>query len=96
MLSFSQRNLEFLLEHLLEWILQTGDPEKWVTQWIYAVLACLILPLEPYVHSILREIAKFCKNIRNELKPEDEQKLPPLNLLISIIANVFNQLDLAD
>ncbi|XP_049541449.1 protein Gemin2 [Anopheles darlingi] len=70
--------------------------KDWITQWIYAIMACLITPLEPYIHSVLRDIAKTCIMLRNELNREDEAKVLPLNLLISIISQNFNQLDLAD
>ncbi|KFB48201.1 AGAP005413-PA-like protein [Anopheles sinensis] len=76
--------------------LRTGCRKDWITQWIYAILACLILPLEPYIHSVLRDIAKSCITLRNELKQEDEAKVLPLNLLISIISKNFKQADLAD
>uniref|UniRef100_A0A1Q3F2F0 Gem-associated protein 2 n=1 Tax=Culex tarsalis TaxID=7177 RepID=A0A1Q3F2F0_CULTA len=87
LLSIPQRNLEILLEYLFEWL--QGDDEsqqedsggtppssntEWITQWIYAILACIITPLEPYVHSVLRDIAKTCIAARNELAAEDELK----------------------
>ncbi|XP_041770079.1 protein Gemin2 [Anopheles merus] len=79
-------------------LLQRGDGYRrdWIPQWIYAILACLIKPLEPYIHSVLRDIAKTCITLRNELKQEDEAKVLPLNLLISIISKHFNQSDLSD
>uniref|UniRef100_A0A182N931 Gem-associated protein 2 n=1 Tax=Anopheles dirus TaxID=7168 RepID=A0A182N931_9DIPT len=73
-----------------------GYRRDWIPQWIYAILACLIKPLEPYIHSVLRDIAKSCIALRNELKLEDEEKVLPLNLLISIISKHFNQSDLSD
>ncbi|XP_050075311.1 protein Gemin2 [Anopheles maculipalpis] len=73
-----------------------GYRRDWIPQWIYAILACLIKPLEPYIHSVLRDIAKTCIALRNELKLEDEPKVLPLNLLISIISKHFNQCDLGD
>ncbi|XP_058830917.1 protein Gemin2 isoform X1 [Topomyia yanbarensis] len=107
LLSIPQRNLELLLEYLYEWLQggQATDEQQvecrcyrkdWITQWIYAILACVITPLEPYIHSILRDIAKACIAIRNELAAEDELKVLPLNLLICIISKNFNQLDLSD
>ncbi|XP_058066909.1 protein Gemin2 [Anopheles bellator] len=75
---------------------QRGPRKDWITQWIYAILSCLIKPLEPYIHSVLRDIAKTCITVRNELRQEDETKVLPLNLLISIISKNFNQSDLAD
>uniref|UniRef100_A0A182PL78 Gem-associated protein 2 n=1 Tax=Anopheles epiroticus TaxID=199890 RepID=A0A182PL78_9DIPT len=73
-----------------------GYRRDWIPQWIYAILACIIKPLEPYIHSVLRDIAKTCITLRNELKMEDEAKVLPLNLLISIISNHFSQSDLSD
>ncbi|XP_055534922.1 protein Gemin2 [Wyeomyia smithii] len=106
LLSIPQRNLELLLEYLYDWLqgCQADDHmaecksyrKDWITQWIYAILACIIVPLEPYIHSILRDIAKACIVMRNELTAEEESKVLPLNLLICIISRNFNQLDLRD
>ncbi|XP_053688276.1 protein Gemin2 [Sabethes cyaneus] len=106
LLSIPQRNLELLLEYLYDWLQgvpadeHTGEYKRyrndWITQWIYAILACIITPLEPYIHSILRDIAKACITMRNELSAEEESKVLPLNLLICIISRNFNQLDLRD
>ncbi|EDS31690.1 survival motor neuron-interacting protein 1 [Culex quinquefasciatus] len=109
LLSIPQRNLEILLEYLFEWLQGDGESQQeesggtavaasseWITQWIYAILACIITPLEPYVHSVLRDIAKTCIAARNELTAEDELKVLPLNLLICIISKNFHQLDLSD
>ncbi|XP_055631966.1 protein Gemin2 [Toxorhynchites rutilus septentrionalis] len=107
LLSIPQRNLEVLLEYLYEWLQgkQNEDEQEveermyrkdWITQWIYAILACIIAPLEPYIHSILRDIAKACIAMRNELAAEEELRVLPLNLLICIISKNFNQLDLGD
>ncbi|XP_062549949.1 protein Gemin2 [Armigeres subalbatus] len=106
LLSIPQRNLEVLLEYLNEWLQEERSEEvsveeriyrkDWITQWVYAILACIITPLEPYVHSVLRDIAKMCIAMRNDLGAEDELKVLPLNLLICIISKNFNQLDLGD
>lgn len=106
LLSMPQRNLEILLEYLYEWLQEERSEEvsveeriyrkDWINQWIYAILACIITPLEPYVHSVLRDIAKMCIAMRNDLAAEDELKVLPLNLLICIISKNFNQLDLSD
>lgn len=109
MMKLDQPLLESLLDLQLEWIDEKMEhtdsysfdfsaSEKWLSQWIYASLACLHIPLEPNLHSILRKIARKCQLIRNRLGPsvEDELKATPLTLLICIIANNFNQLDLRD
>lgn len=108
MMKFDQPLLESLLDLQLEWLNERIEArtltvdftagEKWLSQWIYASLACLHVPLEPNIHSILREIARHCMLIRNVLGPsaEDEIKAIPLTLIICIIANNFNQLDLRD
>ncbi|XP_055609182.1 protein Gemin2 [Uranotaenia lowii] len=107
-LSIPQRNLELLLEYLFEWLQSSNEDhasssgeekahrKDWIMQWIYAILACIIGPLEPYVHSVLRDIAKACISMRNELKADEELKVLPLNLLICIISRNFHQLDLSD
>ncbi|XP_055902730.1 protein Gemin2 [Eupeodes corollae] len=105
-LRIDQRLLEKLLEFESEWLSdddgQDGadvdlcGKDQWLGAWIYSSLACLRMPLEPDVHSILRDIAKTCIRLRNKLGPEDVEKAVPYNLFILIICKVFAQLDLAE
>lgn len=103
MLRIPQRSLEQLFEHQLEWLIElesngeTGDYGLgWLSKWIYAGLGCTHLPLEPDVHSVLRNIVRACIRIRNNIPPESVDKALPLNLLICIISNNFQQADLGD
>lgn len=100
-MQINQFTLEELLEELLQWLtedenIELSSTHKWVNQWIYAALACLHLPIEPSMHSILREIARACIEKRKKLDSEDYQKVLPLNLIICIVSNNFHQLDLSD
>lgn len=96
MLHVPQRTLESLIEHQSNWLTTNTELENihWLVSWIYASLACLHLPLEPDMHSVLRCIAKTCIQLRNHLTPNDKQIAIPFNLLLCIISSNFNQLDL--
>lgn len=106
MLRIDQHSLEVLFEHQLQWL---EDAEQsavavaawysslhWISKWIYAGLGCLHLPLEPNMHHLLRQVARTCIKCRVHLEPEQIEIVAPLNLLICIITNNFDQTDLAD
>lgn len=67
--------------------------EQWLGSWLYAVLSCLQTPLEPDVHSTLRDIARACIRLRNNIAIEEHEKAIPYNLFIFLIAKYFGQLD---
>lgn len=98
MFTIQQRSLEKLVEHQSNWLIDDiqwySENSKWLSQWIYSSLACLHLPLEPNVHSSLRQIAKTCIRLRNQMNDSDTVNVLPLNLVICIVARNFNQLDL--
>lgn len=77
-------------------ILDLACSEQWLGDWLYAILACLHLPLEPTVHSTLREIARTCMCLRSRLKSHEYEKAIPFNLFIYLIGKIFDQLDLLE
>lgn len=99
-LSIPTKSLESLLEYLLCWLQESTEDKMeinsnaWLTLWIYACLAYIFVPLDPNVYSILREIAKTCRILR------EKNIEPGLNisysLIICIISTYFRQLDLTD
>lgn len=93
--------MESLLDYQLEWL--ADDAQEWdlesiaaTGRWIYSSLGCLHLPLEPNMHSTLREIAKTAIRIRNKLPEAESDAAAPLNLIICIIAKNFDQADLTE
>ncbi|GBP97656.1 Protein Gemin2 [Eumeta japonica] len=66
-------------------ILDLASSDRWLGDWFYAVLACLHLPLEPNVHSTLRDIARTCMQYRSLLKSHEFEKAIPYNLFIYLI-----------
>lgn len=105
-LSLNQCQLEQLIEILAEHLSDAIEtPEfheqisnfDWMTKWLYALFACLRLPLDPEVHSCLRTIAKSCIVVIDHLKslpnaPSDS--FLQWNLIVVIIAISFKQFDL--
>lgn len=93
----NQQSLELLLEFIAKWIKTTpihGEENKWLGSWLYSVCACLSLPFDACVYSVLRGIAKICLGYRNEFSEEQELEVIPYNLVILIVAEVFGQKDL--
>lgn len=99
MLGIHQRTLEKLLEHQSNWLVDDlkwfQDNLEWIFPWIYSSLACLRLPLEPNVHNSLRQMTKICILLRNKFTCNDVNIVLPLNLIICIVSQNFNQLDLS-
>lgn len=94
--SIRLRDIEILLEYLEGWLKEeVVESKTWITLWIYGCLSCLFTPLEPNSCSVLREIAKTCRNLRGETTIENEQNIS-YSLLICLIASYFRQLDLSD
>ncbi|KAH8270068.1 hypothetical protein KR018_003609 [Drosophila ironensis] len=98
LLRLRQRELETLLEMLSKWLLDPVDllQDAWLARWLYATLVCLHLPLEPYVFSTLRYVARSCIRLRNQLQAEEVARAAPYNLLLTLIVHVFAQSDLMD
>lgn len=98
MFQIHQRTLEKLIEYQSNWFIENTEyyvkNNNWLSPWIYSCLACIHLPLEPNMHSILRDIAKTCIRLRNQMSDTDINDALPLNLLICIVSRNFNQLDL--
>ncbi|XP_001352926.2 protein Gemin2 [Drosophila pseudoobscura] len=99
LLHLSQSDLEYLLEMLSQWLQaeETVDllvTDAWLGRWLYATLVCLHLPLEPFVFSTLRGIARSCIQLRNKLSEEEVKRAAPYNLIITLIVQVFAQSDL--
>ena len=96
MLSMTQPVILQVLEYQVEWLQSKSTLSKQQGQWLYALLACLELPLFPETCSLLRTLAKTCSRIRGNLKSVEDPAMAPLMLLICLVANYFRQMDLAD
>ncbi|GAB1297459.1 Gem-associated protein 2 [Apodemus speciosus] len=65
-------------------------------RWFYALLACLEKPLLPEAHSLIRQLARRCSEVRLLVGSKDDERVPALNLLICLVSRYFDQRDLAD
>ncbi|XP_020662895.3 gem-associated protein 2 isoform X3 [Pogona vitticeps] len=65
-------------------------------RWLYALLACLEKPLLPEAHSLIRQLARRCSEVRVLEENKSEEKVSALNLLICLVGRYFDQHDLAD
>lgn len=96
-LPMPQPLVEWLLQCNTEWLSNTDQLTQYQGRWIYALMACLELPLTPESCSSIRTIARECARIRAyEVSNAEEPTVIPLNLLICLVAKYFRQADLAD
>ncbi|XP_074146813.1 gem-associated protein 2 isoform X2 [Sminthopsis crassicaudata] len=65
-------------------------------RWLYALLACLEKPLLPEAHSLIRQLARRCSEVRVLVESKEDERVPALNLLICLVSRYFDQRDLAD
>ncbi|XP_056151302.1 gem-associated protein 2 [Lampris incognitus] len=91
----NQATVSTVLEILISW-LEESDFAPQLGRWLYALLACLEKPLLPEAHSLIRQLARRCAQLRSTLESQEDEKLPALNLLICLVARYFEQNDLAD
>ncbi|XP_013380682.1 gem-associated protein 2 isoform X1 [Lingula anatina] len=84
-----------VLEYHLNWFEATGFSQE-QGRWFYALLASLEKPLTPETCSLLRTLARNCSSLRATLPSPQHPLLRPLNLLITLVARYFGQIDLAD
>ncbi|KAF8977463.1 gem (nuclear organelle) associated protein 2 [Entomortierella lignicola] len=89
----NQGHLIHLLKYHLRWMAE-DDIQEDQGRWLYA----LFLKLDPLVESdevaILRNLAKKCARIRSHLHSESGSKLASVNMVITIVAQLFGQSDL--
>lgn len=93
--SMSQPILEQVLGYHVSWMEVTGFTSQ-QGRWFYSLLACLEKPLTPETCSTLRSLARACATLRLKLSSNEDPRLSPLNLLITLVANYFDQKDLAE
>uniref|UniRef100_A0A8C4TN32 Gem-associated protein 2 n=1 Tax=Falco tinnunculus TaxID=100819 RepID=A0A8C4TN32_FALTI len=84
-----------VLEHLISWFGEKKfTPE--LGRWLYALLACLEKPLLPEAHSLIRQLARRCSEVRVLEENKNEEQISALNLIICLVSRYFDQRDLAD
>ncbi|XP_040266892.1 gem-associated protein 2 isoform X4 [Bufo bufo] len=91
----SQATVTSVLEYLVNWFEETDfTPE--LGRWLYALLASLEKPLLPEAHSLIRQLARRCSQVRSGVKHREDERVSALNLLICLVGRYFEQRDLAD
>ncbi|XP_008692101.1 gem-associated protein 2 isoform X4 [Ursus maritimus] len=91
----NQATVTSVLEYLSNWFGERDfTPE--LGRWLYALLACLEKPLLPEAHSLIRQLARRCSEVRLLVDNKDDERVPALNLLICLVSRYFDQRDLAD
>ncbi|KAM3842850.1 gem-associated protein 2 [Diretmus argenteus] len=91
----NQATVSAVLEIMISWF-EERDFVPQLGHWLYALLACLEKPLIPEAHSLIRQLARRCAQLRSTLESQEDERLPALNLLICLVAKYFEQNDLAD
>ncbi|XP_078515890.1 gem-associated protein 2 [Lissotriton helveticus] len=91
----SQATVTSVLEYLMTWFGESNfTPE--LGRWLYALLACLEKPLLPEAHSLIRQLARRCSEVRATVENKDDERVSALNLIICLVSRYFDQRDLAD
>uniref|UniRef100_A0A8V0XSG0 Gem-associated protein 2 n=1 Tax=Gallus gallus TaxID=9031 RepID=A0A8V0XSG0_CHICK len=91
----NQATVTSVLEYLISWFGEKKfTPE--LGRWFYALLACLEKPLLPEAHSLIRQLARRCSEVRVLEENKNEEQVSALNLLICLVSRYFDQRDLAD
>ncbi|XP_038612384.1 gem-associated protein 2 isoform X2 [Tachyglossus aculeatus] len=91
----NQATITNVLEYLINWFGERDfTPE--LGRWFYALLACLEKPLLPESHSLIRQLARRCSEVRLLVESKEDERVPALNLLICLVSRYFDQRDLAD
>ncbi|XP_069883063.1 gem-associated protein 2 isoform X2 [Dipodomys merriami] len=94
-IDYVQATVTSVLEYLSNWFGERDfTPE--LGRWFYALLACLEKPLLPEAHSLIRQLARRCSEVRLLVDSKDDERVPALNLLICLVSRYFDQRDLAD
>uniref|UniRef100_A0A668A3N0 Gem-associated protein 2 n=1 Tax=Myripristis murdjan TaxID=586833 RepID=A0A668A3N0_9TELE len=81
----NQATVSVVLEILITWF-EERDFVPQLGQWLYALLACLEKPLLPEAHSLIRQLARRCAQLRSTMESQEDERLPALNLLICLVA----------
>ncbi|XP_009885321.1 PREDICTED: gem-associated protein 2 [Charadrius vociferus] len=91
----NQATVTSVLEYLISWFGEKKfTPE--LGRWLYALLACLEKPLLPEAHSLIRQLARRCSEVRVLEENKNEEQISALNLIICLVSRYFDQRDLAD
>ncbi|KAF9901597.1 gem (nuclear organelle) associated protein 2 [Linnemannia zychae] len=93
LIRLDQGHLIQLLKYHLRWLAE-DDLQEQEGKWLYAVF----LKLDPLVESdqvaVLRNMAKKCARIRSHFNSNSGSKLATVNMVITIVAQLFGQGDL--
>ncbi|GFS54511.1 gem-associated protein 2 [Nephila pilipes] len=95
MLYLSQRKIIKLLSYHINWLEGLGFSHT-QGEWLYALLVALEKPLEPDTCSLLRNLSRICSQLRCNINSSDHEFVKPLNLILSIISEYFDQIDMSD
>ncbi|KAH0620522.1 hypothetical protein JD844_021056 [Phrynosoma platyrhinos] len=91
----NQATVTAVLEYLTNWLAAKEFTTE-LGRWLYALLACLEKPLLPEAHSLIRQLARQCSEVRVLEENKNDEKVSALNLIICLVGRYFDQHDLAD
>ncbi|NXL52532.1 GEMI2 protein, partial [Podilymbus podiceps] len=74
-----------VLEYLISWFGEKGGTPE-LGRWLYALLACLEKPLLPEAHSLIRQLARRCSEVRVLEENKNEEQISALNLIICLVS----------
>lgn len=94
-LYLNQNYVVKLLAYHIEWLEKAKFTHE-QGEWLYALLLCLEKPLDPDTCALLRSLSRVCSSLRSNLVDPEDEILKPLNSIITIISQYFDQKDMSD
>uniref|UniRef100_A0A1B6CSI4 Gem-associated protein 2 n=1 Tax=Clastoptera arizonana TaxID=38151 RepID=A0A1B6CSI4_9HEMI len=85
-----------LLQYLLKWLENGSIDIVQSAPWVYSLLACIEIPLESNVFSVMRNLARFGINILKNIENSSCREACPIHMIIILIARYFQQFDLIE
>lgn len=62
-------------------------------QWLFSLLVCLDLPIEPALQADLRGLRNALCTLRNDTKVSEKNTLAGINMSITLLEEIFGQRD---
>eukprot|EP01132_Coremiostelium_polycephalum_P007628 gene7628-9384_t len=84
-----------LVEYHIEW-LENKELNQQRSYWIYVLLSVLEKPIDSDTAANLRSLLRRLALLRSKIDSKDDPLLPSINILFTIVAKYFNQLEPGD
>eukprot|EP00735_Rhodelphis_limneticus_P005571 TRINITY_DN17476_c0_g1::TRINITY_DN17476_c0_g1_i1::g.28044::m.28044 TRINITY_DN17476_c0_g1::TRINITY_DN17476_c0_g1_i1::g.28044 ORF type:complete len:258 (-),score=21.04,sp/Q9CQQ4/GEMI2_MOUSE/30.92/3e-28,SIP1/PF04938.7/6.6e-47 TRINITY_DN17476_c0_g1_i1:13-759(-) len=91
LMALDQVSVKWLISQHIQWMKEKPMCDEITAQWLFALFARLDRPLDADTASDLRDLLRILAKYRASLSSLEDESLPRLNILISIISVFFGQ-----